>query len=339
MLASAELRARAVAAGFAAVGFARATPIDPAALDGWLAEGHAADMDWMGARRAMRLDVSVLLPGAQTVIALGVPIPSGEDGPVARYARGRDYHSILRDRLRRLRKPLEAEHPTLGTYGSVDSNPVMEKVWAERAGLGFLGKHGLIIHPRWGSQLLLAALILDEEVNAYDAPIARQCGSCTLCQVACPTGAFPRPGVVDARRCLSYQTIENAGPIPEAMRAGFKFTVFGCDLCQTCCPWNRKRAPADPAFAPRPLAALTTAEFAALTPERYAALIPGSALARAGLSGLRRNAVLALGAQGDAGALPFLQGLEADPDPLVAEAARWAIDALERSSGAAPLPR
>lgn len=331
MLSAAELRKRAESAGFRAVGFARAEPLDPAPLDAWLQEGLAADMDWMGARRAERLDVRALLPEAKAVMALGVPYRAEGDGPVARYARGRDYHSILRDRLRKLRKGLQADFPGLATYGSVDWGPVMEKAWAERAGLGFIGKNGLLLHPRWGSQVLLAILILGDEVDAYDAPSERRCGECRLCLDACPTKAIVRPGVVDAARCLSYQTIENAGAVPEPLRPAFKFTVFGCDLCQTCCPWNRKSPPSDAGFAERPLARLSTRELAALTPEQYQALIPGSALARAGYHGLRRNAALALGAQGDAGARHILETLAADPEPRVCEAARWSLAELERA--------
>jgi len=330
VLSAAELRERAQAVGFAAAGFARAEPLDPAPLDAWLAEGLDADMDWMGKRRAMRLDVRELLPGAKTVMALLVPYGAERpDGPVARYARGRDYHSVIRDRLRKLRKPFEAAHPELPTYASVDSNPVMEKAWAERAGLGFIGKNGLLIHPKWGTQVFIATFILGDEVDTYDSPLPRQCGSCTLCLEACPTQAIVRPGVVDSARCLSYQTIENAGAVPEPLRPAFRFTVFGCDLCQTCCPWNRKPPPPpDAGFAERPLAMLSTRELAALTPERYAELIPGSALARAGYHGLRRNAVLALGGQGDVEVRALLERLCADPEPLVAEAAKWALAQL-----------
>jgi len=329
VIAAADLRARAQAAGFPVVGLARAEPIDPKALDAWLAQGFAADMDWMAARRALRLDPAALLPGARTVLALGLPFSTRGDGVVAAYARGRDYHSVLRDRLKKLRKAVQAAWPGVGTYASVDSNPVMEKVWAERAGLGFIGKHSLLIHPRWGSNLFLGALILDRETSDYDVPRPRQCGSCTLCLQACPTRAIVQPGVVDARRCLSYQTIENTGPVPDELRAGFKFTVFGCDLCQSCCPWNRKPPPPDDgAFASRPLAQLSAREFAALTLEQYQQLIPGSALARAGFHGLRRNALLALGAQGDAGARGVIEALCADPEPAVAEAARWALAQL-----------
>ncbi len=330
MLCAADIKRRALAAGFHRVGLTLATPIDPAPLDRWLDRGMAADMDWIARRRGERLDVTRLLPSAKAVLALAVGYAPGEPGPIARYARGRDYHYTLRDRLKRLRKQLLELAPGLPTYGSVDSGPLMEKVWAERAGLGFMGKHGLIIAPGYGSRLMLAVLILGDEVDAYDAPLERQCGACSLCLSACPTKAIPEPGIVDARLCLSYQSIENTGPVPEALKPSFAHGVFGCDRCQEVCPWNAGRSPADDAgLAERPLARLSTAEFAALTPERYAELIPGSALVRAGFDGLRRNALLALGATRDRSARALVEALTADPVPTVATAASWALAQLD----------
>jgi epoxyqueuosine reductase len=329
VLSAARLKALAEQAGFHRAGLARVEPIDPGPLDRWLARGQHADMDWLARRRDEHLDVRMLVASARTVLALAVGYGPGEPGPVARYARGRDYHYTLRDRLKRLRKSVLAEWPALPTYGSVDSNPVMEKVWAERAGLGFMGKHSLIIVPGYGARVMLATLILGAEADAYDAPMARQCGACTLCLQACPTGALPEPGVVDARRCLSFQTIENAGSVPLELRGAFSQGVFGCDLCQQVCPWNAARvARDDPGLAERPLARLSAQEFAALTPERYAELVPGSALARAGYHGLRRNALLALGAAREHAARELIERLTRDEEPTVAEAARWALEQL-----------
>ena len=330
MLSAVELKRLALAAGFHRVGLARAEPIDSSALDRWLERGMAADMDWIARRRAERLEVTRLLPSAKSVLVLAVGYAAGEPRPIARYARGRDYHYTLRDRLKRLRKAILETAPCLPTYGSVDSGPLMEKVWAERAGIGFMGKHGLIIAPGYGSRLMLAALILGDEADAYDVPLERQCGSCTLCMGACPTGAIPEPGIVDARLCLSYQTIENAGSVPLELRPAFSQGIFGCDRCQEVCPWNAARSISDDAgLAERPLARLTTREFASLTPERYAQLIPGSALVRSGFDGLRRNAVLALGAAGDVGARSIVEALTRDAAPQVAEAAQWALAQLD----------
>jgi epoxyqueuosine reductase len=331
MLSADRLRSLARTAGFHRAGLARVRPLDSAPLDRWIAAGYVADMDWLARRRDERLDPTRLVASAKTALVLAVGFARGEPGVVARYARGRDYHYVLRDRLKRLRKAVLADHPGLPTYGSVDANPVMEKVWAEEAGIGFMGKHGLIIAPGLGSNLLLAVLFLGDEADAYDAPLPRQCGDCTLCLSACPTGALVSPAVVDARKCLSYQTIENEGPVPESIRPAFRHTLFGCDLCQTCCPWNATRERVDePGLAERPLAKLNARDFAALTPEAYANLIPGSALARAGYHGLRRNALLALGASLQLDAIELVRSLTADPEERVRDAASWALEQLEQ---------
>ncbi len=327
------LREAALAAGFHLCGFARAEPIPPQALGEWLAAGMAADMDWMGARAAERLDVRALLPGARTVVSLACSYEgdaSAEPSPIARYARGRDYHATLRDRLRALRRALAARHPEVEIYGSVDSNPLMEKVWAARAGLGYVGRNGCLITPEHGSWVVLCALALTAEVDAYaDGPAEDRCGSCSLCVSGCPTGALDGAGRVDARRCLSYQTIENAQPVPEPLRAAFAELAFGCDVCQDVCPLNRRTLPVNDArFAPRAVASLGVRELAALTAEQYAALVPGTALARAGFDLLRRNAAYALGAGRDASAEPLLRRLCSDPSDLVRSAAQWALQQL-----------
>lgn len=334
-LPGAEVRAMALDAGFDLCGFARAEPIPPEVLTSWLEAGMAADMDWMAERAADRLDVRRLLPGARTVVALAcnyrAPDPVAEGSPIARYARGRDYHHTLRDRLRGLRRLLRARCPAVQTYGSVDSGPVMEKVWAARAGLGYVGRNGCLITEAFGSYVVLAALVLDAAVDAYaDGPAADRCGACSRCVSACPTGAIVAGGAVDARRCLSYQTIENRrGEVPDALRPAMRERVFGCDICQDVCPLNRHPVPAGERFAPRAVASLGVRELAALTPEQYALLIPGTALARAKYDGLRRNAAYALGAARDALARPLLEKLAQDPSPHVRSAARWALDELD----------
>ncbi|MBS1153225.1 MAG: iron-sulfur cluster binding protein, partial [Myxococcaceae bacterium] len=228
----------AKAAGFELVGFARAEPIPPQALTQWLEAGFDADLDWMGERLADRLDVSRLVPNAKTVVALACNYWRTDDpSPIARYARGRDYHYTLKDRLRALRRTLRAEAPTVKDYGSVDATAVMEKVWAARAGLGYVGRNGCLITDRFGSWVLLAALVLDAEVDAYaKGPQADRCGRCNLCITACPTSAIVADQTIDARLCLSYQTIENEAAIPEPLRPAMGEIVFGCDVCQEVCP-------------------------------------------------------------------------------------------------------
>ncbi len=325
-----ELTQLARSAGFDLIGFARAEPIPRQVLAEWIEAGHHADMDWLAQRLDARLDVAQLLPGAKTVVALACNYWRSDDAsPVARYARGRDYHLTLRDRLRALRRALRSRFPGVADYGSVDTNPVMEKVWAARAGLGFVGKNACFITPEFGSWVLLATLILDAQVDRYaEGPTTDVCGRCQLCLTACPTGALVAERVVDARRCLSYQTIENEGPAPAALRPAYQQIAFGCDVCQDVCPLNVTPVLAGERFSPRPVAGLSVQQLAALTPDAYAQLTPGTPLARAGYDGLRRNAAYALGASKDQAARSLLERLVGDPSPLVADAARWALEQL-----------
>jgi epoxyqueuosine reductase len=326
------VRAAALASRFSLVGLAKAEPLDPGPLERWLAAGYAADMTWMSQRKPERLDPTTVLTGARTVIALAIAYhrPPGEAGPIARYARGRDYHYAHRDRMRALRKRLLALDPHLETYACVDTGVAMEKVWAERAGLGWIGKNGCLINPRLGSWLTLSVMFVDRAVDSYDAPAEQRCGDCSLCLSACPTGAFPEPGVVDARRCIAYQSIENQDTVPVPLRSGFAGRIFGCDVCQEICPWNRRPAPeGDARFAPRPLSSLQPAEVAALTAEDSDRLAPGMAVARARYDGLRRNALYAIGSARDRSARDVVARLAADPVPVVREAAGWALDKLD----------
>ena len=212
------------------------------------------------------------------------------------YARGRDYHYAHRDRLKALRQRLLALDPTLETYACVDTGVAMEKPWAERAGLGWIGKNGCLITPSHGSWVTLSVMFLDREVDRTDERHPNLCGDCTRCLAACPTSALPSPGVVDARRCISYQTIENHGLIPTPLRARLRGHVFGCDVCQEVCPFNRADLPeGDPRFVARPIGLMTEEEIAALSREDFERLAAGTALVRAQYDGLRRNAILALG--------------------------------------------
>jgi len=330
-LSGAEVRAAARACRFVLVGLAPAEPVDPAPLRSWLARGYAAGMEWMHERLAQRLDPSAVLPGARTVIALALPYRGDPaPSPVARYARGRDYHYAHRDGMKALRKRLLSLDPTLRTYACVDTGVAMEKVWAERAGLGWIGKNGCLIHPRHGSWLTLSVMYVNRSVDAYDRPQPELCGTCDRCLRACPTRAFPAPGVVDARRCLSYQTIENHEPAPEALRPRFKGHAFGCDVCQEVCPYNEtaEPLPEDDRVAARTIGALGAAELAALGREDFARLAAGTPLMRPGYRGVRKSALYALGASRDVSALPIVECLASDPDPVVAEAARWALARL-----------
>lgn len=307
MISSSLLKKLALESGFSLAGVARARPLDSRPLDLWLAAGRHASMQWLEETRAVRTDPRLLLPGAKTVLALAACyMTEGHslDSPVAPYAQGRDYHAVMKDKLRSLRRRLEACGVKVPCFGTCDTVPIHEKAWAVLGGLGWLGKSCLLVTPGHGTRVVLGALILGDEADAFDEPMAPRCGDCTRCLDACPTGALLGDGTLDAEKCLAFQTVENAGrPFPEALRSAARGTVFGCDICQRVCPWNRpKHACGDPKFAPRPLAFRTLDEWAEVSPEDFEAWTRGSALKRAGLSGIRRNARAALGmAEADEG--------------------------------------
>jgi len=332
VLAADDVRAAARACRFPLVGLARAEALDPAPLEAWFAAGYDADMTWMRRRVDERLDPRRVLENAQTVVALGIPYrrPVRERSRIASYARGRDYHYAHRERMKKLRLKLLQLDDTLETYACVDTGVAMEKTWAERAGLGFIGKNGLLIHPRLGSWVTLSVMFLDRAVDAYDAPMPGQCGACTRCLDGCPTAAIPSPGVVDSRRCIAYHSIENRDVVPEPLRAAFAGRVFGCDVCQDVCPFNHAEVPeGDARFAARPLAARTPAEFAALSADEFARESAGMALVRTGYDGMRRNALYAIGAARTRAARPVVERLRADPSAPVADAAAWALTRLK----------
>ena len=305
MNAGAEDRSRAVKAftaalGFDACGIAGAGPADPEdRLGQWLAAGYHADMDWMAATKAIRQDPRVKMPGARSVVVVArnyyYPDPEAEagTGKVARYARGRDYHKALKKPLLKLARFLDAFGVGSPSYAAVDSGPVMERAWAERAGVGWIGKNSLVLRRDIGSWFFLGAVITEVEL-APDTPIADHCGTCRACLDACPTEAFVAEGVLDARKCISYQTIENRGDIPESLHGKMEGWVFGCDICQEVCPWNRfAMQSTEPDFAPREgqahprlddLIAMGESEFN----ERFA----GTPIRRAKHAGMRRNAAL-----------------------------------------------
>jgi epoxyqueuosine reductase len=335
---TAALRRRAREAGFDEVGVASATPPgrDVARLDAWLEAGRHASMHWMVAHRDARADPARLLPGCRHVVLVtldhggsdAAPTPPGA-GAVARYARGRDYHRVFGKPLRRLARWLETASGA-PARSFVDTGPVLERAFAERAGLGWIGKNACLIAPDRGSYLLIgeiltAARLVDDPVGAID-----RCGSCVACLEACPTAAIVAPGEVDARRCVSYWTIEHRGPIPASMRPGLGSWMFGCDDCQTVCPWNRTfgRSPrADGAFEPREdLQALDPVEVLELDAEGFRKRFEGTPLMRARYDGLRRNACVVLGNLADRGSVPVLSRvLTGDADPTVRAHAAWAL--------------
>jgi epoxyqueuosine reductase len=319
-----RLKAAAYGLGFDLCGIAAFGPADTAAqFDAWLAAGYHGEMAYLARRREVT--------GVTHAIVVALDYGGKEpDGPVARYARGRDYHDVMLERLAELHRWLEAEvgRPVSGK-AYVDTGPILERDLARRAGLGWFGKNTMLIHPRLGSFFFLGVILVDLELTA-DAPFeAEHCGTCTRCLDACPTQALVAPGVMDARRCISYLTIELKGAIPETLRSGLGEHVYGCDVCQDVCPWNVRfaRALDEPALAPR--AEIDAVEMLALDDAGFRERYRGTAVTRAKRRGLARNAAVVLGNRGDASALPVLErAASEDPDPVVREHAAWAIEAM-----------
>jgi epoxyqueuosine reductase len=256
------LKQQARQLGFVAVGIASAAGSErlhlrTAALERWLAAGHQADMAWMADPR--RRAVEALLPGVRSVVAVGLPYwvdaeRAAGSLKVARYGWGRDYHRVIDGRLRALGRWLEVQLPGVGWRACVDSSPLLDKAWAEEAGLGWIGKHSNLISREHGSWLLIGHLLTTAVLPA-DPPAVPACGACSACLEACPTAAISEPFVVDARRCIAFHTIENRdAELPEAIAGALEGWVAGCDICQDVCPWNHKPLPgsSDPDLQPRP---------------------------------------------------------------------------------------
>jgi epoxyqueuosine reductase len=356
-----DLRQRLAALGFDDVRFAAAGPVTGEGLGAWLAAGMQADMQWMERSAEIRLDPDRVLPGARSVILLGVSywadalatnsLAARGTPRWARYALHEDYHDTMKPALAAAGCALEeiygAEKTDYRYY--VDTGPVLERSWSARAGLGFVGKNAMLISRRHGNWLILASILTRIEF-VPDAPIRKTvsvssdqaeptigllCGKCTRCLDACPTQAFPRPGVVDARRCISYQTIENKGIIPRELRPGIGMRIYGCDVCLEVCPWNRfaKEGRRLLLAARHDLADLTLREILELTPERFAELFRRTPVKRLKLRGLLRNACVVAGNSGDAGLLPGLIRLASHELPMVRAHAVWAVKRLGGAAG------
>jgi epoxyqueuosine reductase len=346
-----ELRRRLRALGFDVVRFA--TPgTDPgrAALARWLGAGHQADLAWMERTFDQRGDPALVLPGAASLIVLGVnygPVSTraeGDGSPIwARYALHTDYHDTIKPGLQAAGKMLEelgGLTPADYRY-YVDTGPVLERGWAERAGLGFIGRNAMLISREYGNWLFLAVIVTrlplppdpplpTPATRAAGERVGLLCGRCTRCLEACPTNALPEPGVVDARRCISYHTIENKGIIPRELRAAIGARIYGCDICAEVCPWNRfARQARSVLLEARPaLTQLSLREILELTPERFAAVFRGTAMKRLKRRGLLRNACIVAGNTGAADCLDALVALAGQADPMVRAHAVWAVRRL-----------
>jgi len=294
-----QIRELARSHGFSACGFAKAGPLDDhaAAFKAYLESGFQGDMNWLSKNLHLRLNPTELVPGAHTVVSLLAPYyhPENLSQPgstrVSRYAQGLDYHKVLRKKGKQLLRDVAALLP--GTSGRffTDSGPVMEKEWARRAGLGWIGKNACLIHPGAGSWFFLSELILDCTLEPDPPFTTNHCGHCTRCLDACPTGALLGDGRVDARKCISYLTIEYEGDLHPDTHPVWQDWIFGCDVCQEVCPHNKREIPAGmPEFAPVPaLSEALTSSFEGISSELFDEQFKDSPLRRTGIGGLRRN--------------------------------------------------
>ncbi|WP_411340051.1 tRNA epoxyqueuosine(34) reductase QueG [Sphingopyxis sp. J-6] len=328
--------------GFVAFGIARAdaAPQTAARLNEWLADGCHGGMIWMESRAAQRGSPIGLWPEVRSVIALGMSYAPAHDplalegvpdrGRISVYAQGGDYHDVVKKALKAVARWLVAEVKDAEVKVFVDTAPVMEKPLSAAAGLGWQGKHTNLVSRDHGSWLFLGAIYTTLDL-ASASPGRDTCGSCSACQDACPTDAFPAPYRLDARRCVSYLTIEHDGPIPEELRRGIGNRIYGCDDCLAACPWNKfaETAHAHRAFLPRAeLVAPALADLLALDDAGFRQVFAGSPIKRIGRNRMVRNAAIAAGNSGDRGFRGILQQLTSDESPMVADAAAWALAEL-----------
>jgi epoxyqueuosine reductase len=331
-----RLKAQAFGLGFDLVGICHLGPAETAsAFADWLARGYAGTMDYLPRNREKRVDSRLPVPAALSAIVVAMNYGGREpSGPVARYARGDDYHDVMLERLQTLHRWLESDggEPVPGK-AYVDTGPLLERDLARRAGLGWFGKNTNLINPSLGSFFFLGALLVNLELTP-DAPFdADRCGSCTRCLDACPTNAFVSPRVLDATRCISYLTIELKGAIPAELREPMGELIYGCDICQDACPWNQRFARALPeespyasrsALAGKDARALAR-ELLAMSDADFRSAFGNSPMKRAKLRGLQRNAAVVLGNIGNPDDAAALDRAAQDPEPLVREHAEWAL--------------
>ena len=315
-----------------------AIPLAPERLKAWLEAGHHASMDWMVGTAERRADPRVLWPEVRSVILLGVNYgPTGDPlaalaqkdrGSISIYARNRDYHDVIKGKLKEIAGFL-AVKASSDVKVFVDTAPVMEKPLAEAAGLGFQGKHTVIVSREFGNWLFLGAIFTTAELPV-DEPEHNHCGSCRRCLDVCPTNAFPAPFQLDARRCISYLTIEHKGHIAEELRPGIGNRIFGCDDCLAVCPWNKfaKASRETKLMQREDLAALPLAELARLDDPGFRTRFSGTPIKRTGRDRFIRNVLIAIGNSGDAALAEEAVRLLDDPSPLVRAMAVWATGRL-----------
>jgi epoxyqueuosine reductase len=332
------IKAQAYGVGFDLVGITTLGPADTTnAFETWIARGYAGDMDYLPRGADKRRDTRLPFPGARSAIVVGLNYGgTSASGPVARYARGDDYHEVMWRMLDTLHEWIDDQigHATAGK-SYVDTGPILERDLARRAGLGWFGKNTNLINPDIGSFFFIGSLLIDLELEP-DTPFeADRCGTCTRCIDACPTSAIVEPRLLDATRCISYLTIEAKGAIPLERREEIGDRVYGCDICQDVCPWNVSfaRDATNAAFAPRSAllgrARDVSRKILEMSVDEFRSTLMGSPIKRAKLRGLKRNAAVVLGNTGDDDDVPALKSSLDDADDLVREHASWAIGRID----------
>ena len=332
------IKAQAYGLGFDLVGITRLGPMETAAkFDEWIDNGYAGEMEYLPRGADKRRDSRLPFTGAVSAVVVGLNYGGREkSGPVARYARGDDYHDLMTRRLTELHRWLETEigRPISGK-AYVDTGPILERDLARRAGLGWFGKNTNLVNPQLGSFFFIGSLVVDVELDPDDPFEADRCGTCTRCLDACPTNAFVDQRILDATRCISYATIEAKGEIPVELRENIGGLIYGCDICQDVCPWNARfaRELREPSFRMRRIvdadARSVARELLTLDAESFRAAFKNSPMKRAKLRGLKRNAAVALGNVGDESDLARLRAARVSADEMVRAHIDWAISKIE----------
>jgi epoxyqueuosine reductase len=343
------VRRRALELGFDAVGIAAIAPLEAATrYEAWLAAGRHGGMRWLASpkHRERRADPARILEHVRSVVCVALCHAPARDaaldarvGRIARYAAGEDYHRVMRDKLRELQRDITGLMPGSRALWYADTGAILERAWAERAGLGWTGKHSGLLSRSLGSWFLIGEVLVDRVLEpdlAPQQPVPEHCGSCARCIDVCPTRAIVAPYQLDARRCISYITIEHRGAIPRELREQVGEWIFGCDLCQEVCPWNRFAPPAREArLHARALEGWTLERFLSLDEPAFATLFDKSPVRRTGRAGFLRNVCVALGNRGGTSAIGALAAtLAHEPEPLVRAHAAWALGRIARRTRA-----
>lgn len=334
------IRQHAIALGFDDCRFTTAAPPESAShLQSWLGDNRHGEMNWIERNASKRVDPQLVLPGARSVICLAASyhspnrqsaISNRQFGEVARYARFTDYHDVLADKLKALSAFVNQLAADTRSLWYVDTGPILERDLAQRAGIGFVGKHTNVISRKLGNWFFLAEILTTLELEP-DAPEKNRCGSCSRCITACPTNAITAPFQLDARLCISYLTIELKGSIPVELRPLIGNRIYGCDDCLAACPWNRfaREGSLMKPHARADLATPDLIELLQLDDARFKTKFAGTPMLRTKRRGILRNVCVALGNTGDKSALPALEKACGDSEPLIAEHARWAVERIE----------